>query len=113
MPRLIDVGVSMSVKDSDVAGLSDALQDQFIAEVAENLTRQLRKMVLDTRPRSDFRFWVTGPHNDPLQGMIHVHHLVAKFDLDQLPTESDAYRTAMTGEAPSPKVIMPGPRPEG
>lgn len=100
MTRIQPVGVSNAVKMSDVAAMGgDAAQDQFIREAAQDLEQKLRRFVGDARPISDVAFQVTGPHSDPLQGLIYVHTLWANFDLDALPTDSDAYRTHVLGEA--------------
>lgn len=86
------IGVSKSVKDSDVAGLTDDAQDQYIAQVLKACASDLHRLVGGALPLSDFAASVTGPHDDPIQGMIHVHTVAAQFDLDQLPPECDAYR---------------------
>lgn len=89
-PELI--GVSKTVKDFDVNTLTDDEQDQFIQEVLKGCAEDLRRLVMDARPLSEFVATVTGPHNDPIQGMIHVHTVAAHFDLDTLDTNSDAYQ---------------------
>jgi hypothetical protein len=91
--NLYAFGVSKSVRDNEVAQLSDREQDDFIKEVAGALVTDLREFVGDARPRSDFTFNVVGPHFDPLQGPIHVHHLSALFDVDELPNTCKAYQT--------------------
>lgn len=96
----------MSVRDNDIRHLTDAEQDTFIKSVAEDLTGQLRRMVMDQRPLRDLAFWVVGPVDDPLQGIIHVHHLAGSFDLDTLPVESDAYKTHL-GPTAAPNLPLP------
>lgn len=86
------VGVSKAVRESEVYMLSDREQDEFIREVALALTEDLRKFTGDAMPLSEAAFQVSGPHPDPLQGLIHVHTLAAQYDLDALPRDSDAYR---------------------
>lgn len=86
------IGVSKAVKEADVYLLSDNDQDLFIRQVGDALTQDLRKFTADAMPLSEHVFQVTGPHQDPLQGLIHVHTLTAQYDLDALPADSDAYR---------------------
>ena len=77
-----------SVKDFDVADLSDREQDEFIKEVAQAMSREFRERTKDTPPLGDATFWVTGPHNDPIQGLIHVHNLAVWVDLDRMPADA-------------------------
>lgn len=77
-----------SVKDFDVRDLNDREQDEFIKEVAESMARDFRERTKDTPPLGDAAFWVTGPHNDPIQGIIHVHNLAVWVDLDRVPTDA-------------------------
>lgn len=77
-----------SVKEFDVRDLTDAEQDQFIREVAESMAREFRERTKDTPPLGDAAFWVTGPHHDPIQGIIHVHHLAVWVDLDRVPNDA-------------------------
>jgi PIN domain nuclease of toxin-antitoxin system len=72
--------------------LDDEAQDQFIAEVLKSCARDLEIFTRGARPMSEFVASVTGPHDDPIQGMIHAHTIAAKFDLDTLDPASDAYR---------------------
>lgn len=92
MARIEPVGVMSSMKDSDVANLTDDDQDRLIAEEARRLEGLLARFVGYARPVSEAVFQVRGPFSDPLQGTIHVHVLAARFDLDELPRDSDAYR---------------------
>lgn len=105
------IGVTKAVRDQDVFLLSDDDQDSYIKTVLEACTADLARFTGNARPLSDFVASVTGPHDDPLQGPIHVHTVAAKFDLDALAPETDAYRVhvleaagATQGEAPP----MPG-----
>lgn len=89
------IGVTMAVKDFEVAGLSDADQDAYQHHVLwgpDGCADRLGRFVGAVRPLSELVASVTGPHNDPIQGMIHAHTVAGKFDLDTLPTDSDAYR---------------------
>lgn len=111
MTNLQTVGVSCTIKESDTNHATPAEQDRYIAEVAQRLVGDLRRFVADARPRSEFKFWVTGPHDDPLQGLIHVHHLAAAFDMDTLPTDCDAYRvhtTTAPGDPNAAPIIIRG-----
>lgn len=85
------IGVSKAVKDSDVRHATDAEQDAYIREVAVALSVELRMFTGEAMPISEATFEVKGPVDDPLQGLIHVHTLAAHYDLDTLPTDSDAY----------------------
>lgn len=91
------MGVTSAVKMADVQDMGgDAAQDRFIRECAVDLEQKLRRFVGDARPAGDAVFQVTGPHSDPLQGLIYVHTLAAPFDPDTLPTDCDAYRVHVT-----------------
>lgn len=96
------LGVSMAVKDSDVANLTDAEQDQFIREVAQGLEGMLKDYVKGTQPLrgTDLVFDLQGPFNDPLQGHIHVHTLAGWFDMDAIPTDAQAYIVWRDGTTP-------------
>lgn len=97
--------MSASIQETEVNHLTDAEQDELIARVAKKLVDDLQKFVGGARPRSEFKFWVTGPHEDPIQGRIHVHHLAAKFDLDELPNTCGAYRTHVMDQ-PGVQVVQ-------
>lgn len=104
------LGVSIAVKDADVADLTDGEQDVFIREVATKMAPMLREYVKDTPPLSgtDLVFDVTGPHDDPLQGHIHVHTLSGWFDIDAIPTDAPAYLVWRDGQTPQgPQVQGP------
>lgn len=78
-----------AVKDDDVYRLSDHDQDEFITEVNAAMVREMRMATKDAKPEGGtFSLWVTGPHSDPLQGTIHVHHIAAWFDLDAMPADA-------------------------
>lgn len=77
-----------SVKDFDVRDLNDREQDEFIKEVAQSMARDFRERTKDTPPLGDAQFWVTGPHHDPIQGIIHVHNLAMWVDLDRVPADA-------------------------
>lgn len=77
-----------AVKDFDIRDLSDREQDEFIKEVAESMARDFRERTKDTPPLGDAAFWVTGPHRDPIQGIIHVHNLAVWVDLDRMPADA-------------------------
>lgn len=78
-----------SVKDDDVYRLTDAEQDHFIREVNDAMVQEMRQRTKDARPEGGtFSLWVTGPHNDPIQGVVHVHHIAAWYDLDTLPADA-------------------------
>lgn len=95
-----------SVKDFDVRDLSDADQDRFIREVAESMARDFRTRTKDAPPLGDAAFWVTGPHHDPIQGTIHVHHMAVWVDLDkmapdaQFRLDADTAQTGVDTDAP-------------
>lgn len=92
------VGVSSTIKLDDVQDMaSDRDQDDFIKEVAADLEKKLRDMVADARPVSPLAFQVTGPHTDPIQGVIWVHTLTGQFDLDLLPPTCEAVRIHREG----------------
>lgn len=75
----------VAVKDDEVYRLTDQEQDWFIRDLGEKMTQDMRERVKDARPLNDaVSYWVTGPHSDPLQGIIHVHHLSAWFDVDTM-----------------------------
>lgn len=75
----------VAVKDDDVYRLTDAEQDWFIKDLGEKMLADMRERVKDARPLQDaVSYWVTGPHSDPIQGMIHVHNISAWFDLDTM-----------------------------
>lgn len=98
------LGVTLAMPDRDVYLLNDDEQDVLIAQVGEHLTEELRKFVGGAPPLSPLRYQVTGPHDDPIQGPIHVHTLVAEFDLDALPLgcaarETDAKDGPRLGQA--------------
>lgn len=88
------VGVTSAIRDSEIRGLTDAEQDRVIAEEAQRLQRLFKDFVGGTRPYKDrpLAFQVTGPHDDPLQGKIHVHTVTGWVDLDLLPNDCEAYR---------------------
>lgn len=86
------IGVTKAVKDFEVAGLTDAEQDEYIGHVLKGCAADLEIFTRGARPLSEFVASVTGPHDDPIQGTIHVHTVAAKFDLDTLDPDSDAYR---------------------
>lgn len=98
MPRATEmIGVTSAIKMADVRDMGgDAAQDMFIREAAKDLEQKLHRFVGGARPRGEFVFQVTGPHDDPIQGLIYVHTLAAPFDLDRLPTDCDAYRVHVT-----------------
>lgn len=78
-----------AVKDDDVYRLTDAEQDAFIREVNESMVREMRERTKDARPEGGtFSLWVTGPHADPLQGNVHVHHIAAWYDLDTMQADA-------------------------
>ena len=78
-----------AVKDFDVARLTDREQDQFIREVNESMVADMRERTKDARPEGGtFSLWVTGPHTDPLQGIVHVHHIAAWYDLDTMAADA-------------------------
>ena len=86
-----------AVKDDDVYRLTDREQDQFIQEVGESMVREMRERTKDAQPEGGtFSLWVTGPHSDPLQGTIHVHHLAARDDLDTMPADAQFRLDALT-----------------
>lgn len=94
-----------SVKDFDVNDLSPREQDDFIHEVSALMVREMRQRTKDAEPLGGtFSVWVTGPHHDPLQGTVHVHHIAAWFDLDAMAPEAefrlDALEGASTTAAP-------------
>jgi hypothetical protein len=78
-----------AVKDDDVYRLSDSDQDRLIQEVNESMVRDMRERTKDAQPEGGtFSLWVTGPHQDPLQGTIHVHHIAAWYDLDKMQADA-------------------------
>lgn len=78
-----------SVKEYDVARLTDREQDDFIKDVGDTMLREMRERVKDCPPLQEaVTFWVTGPHSDPLQGIIHVHNISAWFDLDAMAADA-------------------------
>lgn len=77
-----------AVREDDVYRLSDADQDVFIREVAQGMARDMRERTKDAVPLGDAVFQVTGPHRDPIQGVIHVHTIAAWFDLDRMATDA-------------------------
>ena len=77
-----------AVKEFDVRNLSDREQDEFIKEVAQSMARDFRERTKDTPALGDAKFWVTGPHNDPIQGLVHVHNLAVWVDLDAMPHDA-------------------------
>jgi hypothetical protein len=92
------VGVSSTIPMHDVQTMGgEAAQDQFIKEVATDLVTKLRDMVADHRPVGDLAFQVTGPHQDPLQGLIYVHTVTGNWDLDLLPPTCEAVRIHREG----------------
>lgn len=94
MARVELVGISKAIKETEVAHLTDAEQDDTIKRVADMMEGELRTFVAGARPDRDrpLMFVVRGPFNDPIQGTIHVHTMAGWFDLDDLPRDSDAYR---------------------
>lgn len=88
-----------SVRESDVYALSDRDQDEFIKEVAQGMGREMRERTKDAIPLSEVVFQVTGPHNDPIQGLIHVHTMACWFDLDKMARDAPFYLEATAQEA--------------
>ena len=87
----------VAVKDDDVYRLTEKEQDWFIQDLGSKMETDMRDRVLDARPLQDaISYWVTGPHSDPLQGLIHVHHISAWFDLDTMPAEAQFRLEALT-----------------
>lgn len=79
----------VAVKDDDVYRLTDAEQDWFIKDLGDKMVADMRERVKDARPINDaVSYWVTGPHSDPLQGIIHVHNISAWFDLDTMAADA-------------------------
>lgn len=76
------------VREDDVYRLTDAEQDQFIAEVAKGMAREMEERTKGARPIGDVAFTVVGPHNDPIQGLIHVHTISAWYDLDKVAADA-------------------------
>lgn len=87
----------VAVKDDDVYRLTDAEQDWFIKDLGDKMIQDMRERVKDSRPLQDaVSYWVTGPHADPLQGNIHVHHIAAWFDLDTMAPDAQFRIEALT-----------------
>lgn len=75
----------VAVPDHEVRDLTNDQQDQFIAELNDQMVRDMRTRTKDAKPEGGtFSLWVTGPHDDPLQGTVHVHNIAAWFDLDTM-----------------------------
>jgi hypothetical protein len=108
-PELI--GVSSAIQEAEIAGLTDREQDDVIKRAAEDVTEKLRKFVggVGTYRDRPLVFEVTGPHEDPIQGRIHVHTVAGYFDLDTLPTDCDAYQVHVVG---TPGITTGGVRPD-
>lgn len=86
-----------AVKDDDVYRLTDREQDEFIREVNAAMVREMRERTKDAQPEGGtFSVWVTGPHSDPLQGNVHVHHIAAWYDLDKMPADAQFRVDALT-----------------
>lgn len=99
MSRRVQYVSQVAVKEFDVRGLTDREQDEFIKTVAEKMTAEMRARVKDAPAVSDVSFLITGPHNDPLQGLIHVHQIACWFDLDDMPRDAPFYLDATAQEA--------------
>lgn len=76
------------VREDDVYRLSDSEQDHFIAEVAKGMAKEMEERTKQARPIGDVAFTVTGPHDDPIQGLIHVHTISAWYDLDKVAADA-------------------------
>lgn len=85
------MGVSSSVRDWEVARMTDAAQDDMIRRESARLEAELQAFVGGARPKGDLIFTVRGPHSDPIQGNIHIHTMAGHFDTDDLPAQCPAY----------------------
>lgn len=88
--RRVQVIIQKSVKEDDIYRLSDADQDKFIREVGEFMAAEMKERTMGLMPLGDLGYQVRGPISDPLQGLIHVHTLVAEYDMDRMNPEAPA-----------------------
>lgn len=76
------------IQEHEINDLSPAQQDEFIKEVAQAMGRDMRERTKDAFPLTEVGFYVTGPHQDPLLGRVHVHTMTAWFDLDRMDAQA-------------------------
>jgi hypothetical protein len=61
--------------------------------------RDMRERTKDAMPLSEVGFYVTGPHQDPLLGRVHVHTMTAWFDLDRMDAQAPFRLDAIARDA--------------
>jgi len=91
------IGVSRVVPHAQVKDLSPSSQDSLIRDVLNLCEADLKGMVGGIQPVGPLSATVTGPHDDTLQGPIHVHTVAGYFRTDDLPRDSHAYVLHVTG----------------
>lgn len=94
------VGVSRAVRHDQVEHLSKADQDSLIRDVLTACETDLKRMVADVPPLGALTATVTGPHDDTIQGPIHLHNVVGYFPIDKLPVDCEAYKIHVEGVEP-------------
>lgn len=92
----IQCGVTAAVKASDLANASREEAAQYLKDLAHQLLPKLKEHVGGARLQSDPHVNIQGPKDDPIQGSIYAVSLAAPFILEDLPSDSAAYR-AYTG----------------
>lgn len=101
-PGQVLIGVSRMIRQSEVEHLSPDDQNRTIREVLELTGKDLRDYVGGVPPVGELTATVTGPHDDTNEGPIHLHTVAGYFRIRDLPFDSGAFRTFVTGEEPSP-----------
>ena len=85
-------GVSVAIPAHEMP-TNPADKNEFATQLAGKLRDDLERHTGSARPAGEFSFSVTDkPHDDPLQGLIHVASLSAEYRVSDLPSHSTAYQ---------------------
>jgi len=84
-------GVSTAIQASMLDGLSKQDTGSLFRNLGDQLAPELRRHIGDVKPKGDPLVDVSGPHLDPVQGMIYVMSMAVLVETDDLPADCPAY----------------------
>lgn len=90
MAAIIECGVSVAIPEREMP-VSKSDVEAFGPMLGGYLAEELAEYVGGATPRSEYRFRLQPPVDDPLQGRIRLATLSADYRPDDLPSSSKAY----------------------
>lgn len=83
-------GVSAAVQAKTLDGLGRHELTGLVRDLVDQLEPELRRHIGDVKPKGPPLVNMSGPHSDPLQGLIYVVSLAVPVETDDLPTDCSA-----------------------